>query len=112
MTPEELDQIRQVVAASEARILVRQDRAPESFATDLTQVSEETRAHLQAIDRRLDRLTEQVRLLQMSVAAFNKWADNLDRDHLAHGSTQAAQQRAIDQLAAEVAEIKRRLDAR
>ncbi|SPE32916.1 hypothetical protein SBA3_1930004 [Candidatus Sulfopaludibacter sp. SbA3] len=32
------------------------------------------------VDRRLDRLTESVRLTQTSVDALNTWADRLDKD--------------------------------
>ncbi len=42
------------------------------------------------------------------MAAMTRWADRFDRDHIAVMQTQAAQQRAIDDLAAPVTKLEQR----
>ena len=50
-----------------------------------------------------------MRAVEVRMAAPSKWADNIDRDNVNTAATQAAQQRAIDQLAARVARIEKQL---
>lgn len=104
MTPEDLQQIAQLVAAAEQRIIARQDRAVETIATETSAFREETNARFAAIDRqfeavhsRLDRTNNMLTLLQGGTTTLNTWADRADRHTF-------DQQREID-------EIKRRLEA-
>ena len=52
-----------------------------------------------AIDRRMERMAETMVSIDLRMGALSKWADTYDRDNGAILSNQAAQQRAIDQLA-------------
>ena len=100
------------VAETEVRIRANQDRAAESFATDLVQVRTEINRRFDGVDRRLEAVERRLDRIADNTTALTRWADRLDKDNLQITSTQAAQQRAIDQLTAEVAEIKRRLEQR
>jgi hypothetical protein len=48
-----------------------------------------------------------MRGIEVRMSALTKWADTYDRDNASMPSNQAAQQRAIDQLAQRVARIER-----
>ena len=60
----------------------------------------------EGLDRRIDRLGETAFFIQNQMAAMTKWADRLDRDNNNMTATQAAQQRAIDELAARVSKLE------
>jgi hypothetical protein len=75
MTPDltELEaRLTATIQAAVAEIKANQDRAAESFATDLTEVRQETRSHLEAIDRRLDRISENVRSIDLRIGNMNR----------------------------------------
>src|SRR5512145_2779397 len=52
----------------------------------------------EAVDRRLDRISDSSVATQQQTAALARWADRLDRDNNELHSTQAAQQKTIDDL--------------
>lgn len=64
-----------------------------------------------AVENRLDRVSDTLVGVQSQMAAMTRWADRFDRDHSATLATQAAQQRAIDELAARVARLESRYNA-
>ena len=72
---------------------------------------EEVDRRFNGVERRIDRVSEGLQGVEARMGALNKWADTLDRDNTALGATQAAQQRAIDQLAARVTRIEKQLQS-
>ena len=60
----------------------------------------------EAVERQMDRFGEGLFGIQSQMAAVTKWADRLDRDNHSMIGTQAAQQRAIDELAARVSRLE------
>src|SRR5271169_209654 len=62
----------------------------------------------EGVSNRLDRITDTLVGVQNQMAAMTRWADRFDREHTAVIQTQAAQQRAIDELAARVARLEER----
>ena len=127
MTPEQQPATKQDLAALEARIIAaitrtadalpaKQDRAVESIGGEFSELRaemarrfEEVDHRFEGLDRRMERINEGMRAVEIRMAALSRWADNLDRDNTAMNSSQAAQQRAIDQLNARVARIERQL---
>jgi hypothetical protein len=120
MTPEDLEQIRQIVAESEARL---RDQFKEALGaavvaigTDFSELrAEMTRRsasidrHFQTIERRLDNLAPVIVSAEARMATFTRSVDQLISAHDENASTQTAQQQAIDQLAARVTRIEREL---
>ncbi len=96
LTTQDLEQITEVVAAavnaSEQRIIARQDRAVESIATEISVLRGEMNSQFErvydrfdSIDRRGDRLAEDVTGIHGQIAGINtefkgmsRWADSLD----------------------------------
>lgn len=62
---------------------------------------------LESMERRMDRFGETLFGIQSQMGAVTKWADRLDRDNHNLIATQAAQQRAIDELAVRVTKLER-----
>jgi hypothetical protein len=99
--------LREEFAASEQRMNVRQDRAVEMIAGEISSLREDMNHRFEAVDRRFEVLDRRTERISESMAAMTRWADKLDRDSLGLTGTQAAQQRAIDDLAARVNRIER-----
>jgi chromosome segregation ATPase len=100
-------------AVSELRTEIR---AAESFATELTQVREELTRRIDELSRRVGTLEERVSnlapviiSLDARMAAFTRSMDRLVGAHDDIAATQAAQQRAIDQLATRLTRIEKEL---
>ena len=79
----------------------------------IVQLHQELDRRFEAVDRRfeavqgqMDRFGESLFGIQTQMAAVTKWADRLDRDNHSMIGTQAAQQRAIDELAARVSRLE------
>jgi chromosome segregation ATPase len=62
----------------------------------------------ESIERHMDRHGDALVSIQGQMAAVTRWADRLDRDNGSILATQAAQQRAIDELAARVTRLEQR----
>jgi len=114
MTPEDFDRIQAIVAAAEQRMTERQERSMEALTANLSDLRDEMNARFETVDRRFEalerrfeRTSETLRSIDTRMGALTKWADTLDRDNLALANTQAGQQRAIDDLAARVANLER-----
>jgi len=114
MTNEDLNQIREIVTASEQRMMERQERAMEALTANLSDLRNEMNSRFETVDRRfeslerrLERTSETLISIDSRMSALTKWADTLDRDNLALANTQSAQQRTIDDLAARVAKLER-----
>ncbi|HYW41317.1 MAG TPA: hypothetical protein VE959_00590 [Bryobacteraceae bacterium] len=103
------EEIREEIAASEQRMTARQDRAVEMIAGEISSLREDMNHRFEAVDRRFEVLDRRTERISESMAAMTRWADKLDRDSLSLTGTQAAQQRAIDDLAARVNRIEREL---
>ena len=113
MSPEDLQQIQAIVTAAGQRIADRQERAMEAFMANLSDLRNEMNSRFETVDRRfeslerrLDRTSETLRSIDTRMGALNTWADTLDRDNLALANTQAAQQRAITDLAERVTRLE------
>jgi hypothetical protein len=61
-----------------------------------------------AIDTRMDRMNDTLVGVQTQMTAVTKWADRFDREHIGLLQTQAAQQRAIDELVNRVTRLETR----
>jgi len=77
-----------------------------SFITDLSELRKELVQRIDelgrrmvALEHRMDRIAETTGATATEVAALTRWANRLDRENLETLNTQAAQQRAIDDLA-------------
>ena len=62
----------------------------------------------EALERHVNRIGDQMAGFNQQMAALSRWAEHSDRDATAVLSTQAAQQRAIDDLTARVTKLERR----
>jgi septal ring factor EnvC (AmiA/AmiB activator) len=69
---------------------------------------DEVDRRFEAMERRMDRDGDALTSIQGQMAAVTRWADRLDRDNDSILATQAAQQRAIDELAARVTKLEQR----
>ena len=104
LTSEDLEQIRAVVQAAvstaqdataamvQAAISSSQDAtaamvqaavsaAQDATVANLTELRAELTARADADARRLDRISESLRGMQIQLAGFSRWADSLDRDY-------------------------------
>jgi ABC-type transporter Mla subunit MlaD len=77
-----------------------------SFSTDFSELRKELGQRIDTLDRRMgalehrmDRLGETTATIAQELATLTRWANRLDRENLETLNTQAAQQRAIDDLA-------------
>jgi len=67
-----------------------------------------------SVDSRLDRVNDtlasvqtQMGALTSQVGAMTRWSDRFDREHTSVIQTQAAQQRAIDELSTRISKLER-----
>jgi len=77
-----------------------------SFSTDFSELRKELGQRIDTLDRRMgalehrmDRLGETTATIAQELATLTRWANRLDRENLETLNTQAAHQRAIDELA-------------
>ena len=99
-----------------AVVAIRQDFAERigaaavAFVTNLSEVRKELGhridvfddalgRRMDALERRMDRIAETTGTTATELAALTRWANRLDRENLETLNNQAAQQRAIDELA-------------
>jgi hypothetical protein len=109
MTPEDIRAIiREELAAAETRISANQDRAVEAIATEISTVREELSTRLSAVERELERGTESLRIVQLSLNNVNRWAEKLDKDQAALGQNYFDQRRAIEDLRRRVESLERK----
>src|SRR5262245_1130857 len=130
MTPELLEQlrflIREEIAASEARLLARQDqavetliarqdRAVEAMASNLSELSQEFTARFDHIDqdlasfgRRLDRMETNFHTVRLEMVDMSKSLTDAERLDTATAATLLAQQKAINDLYHRVRDLERR----
>ena len=87
----------------------RQDRMVEAFAHNLTELRGELLPQLELLQNRTERTELNISSILIQLGGINKALGQLDRSGAQAASTQAAQQRAIDDLYAQIAELKRLL---
>jgi len=80
----------------------------ESVVLLLQRMNDRMDHRFEAIENRLDRISDTLVGVQSQMAAVTRWSDRLDRDHGANLGTQAAQRRAMDDLAARVTRLEQR----
>jgi hypothetical protein len=76
------------------------DRAVEAIAGEFSAFRAELTARLETIERRFDNQLNIVLSIGQRMSGLTRWSDRVERDTGAYLLTQAAQQRAIDQLTA------------
>jgi ABC-type transporter Mla subunit MlaD len=81
----------------------------EALTLNLSDLRAELTRRMDKIENQVDNLMSIVLAIDGRMPALTKWLDRIDRDNRTLDGTQAAQQKAIDQLAAQVADIQRRL---
>lgn len=120
MTPEDLEQIR---AITREEITTRLDRAVESIADDFSELRQDmirrfdkvdqrfdrVDQRFDSIDRRLERLENQNHTLALQSIGMSKSLTDAERLDSATAATLSAQQKAIDELYHQIAELKRQL---
>jgi len=90
-------------------LIDRQERMAEAFAHNLTDLRGELMQQLELLHNRTERTEINISSILMQLAGMNKTLGSLDRAGAQATFTQAAQQRAIDDLYAQLAELKRRI---
>jgi septal ring factor EnvC (AmiA/AmiB activator) len=104
------DRLASAVVAIRQDFAERMGAAAVSFATDFSELRKELGHRIDVLDdamgrrmgaleRRMDRIAETTGTTATELAALTRWANRLDRENLETLNTQAAQQRAIDDLA-------------
>jgi predicted RNase H-like nuclease (RuvC/YqgF family) len=115
MTDEERSALRAIlreeIAAAEQRMGQRQDRAVEALTTNQSEAVAELRAEFAGLNDRIDNLAPVIIATDARMAAFTRSMDKLIGGQDETRQTLKAQQHAIDQLAAQLAETRARLDA-
>ena len=125
MTPEDLDQIRAIVreecgnqvAASEQRMIDRQERAMEALTlnmselrteltTNIAELRSELGRRMETLEHRFDVQTPAILSMDARMAAFGRAVDQLITAHDGNAVTLAAQQRAISDLADRVTRLE------
>jgi len=90
-------------------LIDRQERMAEAFAHNLTDLRGELMQQLELLHNRTERTEINISSILMQLAGMNKTLGSLDRAGAQATFTQAAQQRAIDDRYAQIAELKRRM---
>ncbi len=104
------DDLTAAVVALRQEFAERLGAAAVSFSTDFSELRKELGHRIDVLDdamgrrmgaleRRMDRIAETTGTTATELAALTRWANRLDRENLETLNTQAAQQRAIDDLA-------------
>jgi septal ring factor EnvC (AmiA/AmiB activator) len=104
------DRLTAAVVAIRQDFAERMGAAAVAFATDFSELRKELGHRIDVLDdamgrrmgaleRRMDRIAETTGTTATELAALTRWANRLDRENLETLNTQAAQQRAIDDLA-------------
>ena len=115
--------LTEVLAQYAAEISAQQDRAIEAIATEISGPRQEMNRRFEEMDRRfeevdrsfeqvdrqMDRMGEILISMDSRMTALSRWAERLDRDNPELHSTQVAQKRAVDELAARVASMEEEL---
>ncbi len=88
------------------QIVERMDQRFEALEHRTDQRFEGLEHRFDAINNRLDRITDTLVGVQNQMAAMTKWADRFDRDLNATLATQVVRQRAIDSLVDRVSKLE------
>jgi len=118
MTPEDIEQIRAIVAAAEQRLIDRQERSMEALTLNMSELRTELTANLselrtelsrrlETLERRFEVQTPVILSMDARMAAFTRASDQVLTAHDSNATTLAAQQRAITDLVARVARLER-----
>lgn len=98
------------IAASEQHIIGRQDRAVEAIASEFTEMTRRfdlVDKRFDSVDRRLERVENQMHYLTLQNAGMSKSLTDAERLDTFTAATLSAQQKAIDDLYHQIAELKR-----
>jgi hypothetical protein len=104
------DRLTAAVVAIRQDFAERMGAAAVSFGTDFSELRKELGHRIDVLDdalgrrmgaleHRMDRIAETTGAIAMEIVSLTRWANRLDRENLETLNTQAAQQRAIDELA-------------
>ena len=78
----------------------------ESVLHLIEQLTERFDQRFEGMGSRMDRVSDTVNSIYGQMGALSRWGDRMDRNHLGILGTQAAQQTAIDSLAARVTRLE------
>jgi len=90
-------------------LIARQEATIEAFAHNLSDLRRELMEQFERLQNRTERTEINVSALLMQTAGMSRSLSVLERSDGQTAATQNAQQRAIDDLYAQIAELKRRL---
>ena len=100
------ERLTAAVVALRQEFAGRLGAAAVSFSTDFSELRKELGQRIDALDRRMDalerrmdRIADTTGSIATELAALTRWANRMDRENLEIIGTQAAQQRAIDDIA-------------
>ena len=95
--------------AAVQKLIDRQERSMEVLTHNLTDLRRDLMQQIELLHHRTERTEINMSSILIQLAGMNKALGSLDRNGAQAVTTQAAQQRAIDDLYAQIAELKRRL---
>jgi uncharacterized coiled-coil protein SlyX len=114
MTKEDLEQIRAIVSAAISannEVLFAAMRAIEEHVDrSIADLRDEMNKRLDLVERRLDRLDTRFSVFEFQMAGIGKALAAGEKFDGELSGTQAAQQRAIDELARRITKIEQRLN--
>ncbi|MBZ5621876.1 MAG: hypothetical protein LAQ69_24595 [Acidobacteriia bacterium] len=98
------------IVASEQRLIGRQERGIEAIAAEFSEMTRRfdlVDKRFDSVDRRLERVENQMHYLTLQNAGMSKSLTDAERLDTATAATLSAQQKAIDDLYHQIAELKR-----
>lgn len=109
MTDEDRRTIQAMLDAAVQSIAARQDRAVEAITANLSDLRTELTTRLDRLERRTERTEVNTNALLLQAAGISRSLTEAERIDSTTAATQAAQQRAIDQLAARLTALEQKV---
>jgi uncharacterized coiled-coil protein SlyX len=110
MTQEDLEQIRALISANNEVLFAAMRAIEEHVDRSIADLRDEMNKRLDLVERRLDRLDTRFSVFEFQMAGIGKALAAGEKFDGELSGTQAAQQRAIDELARRITKIEQRLN--
>jgi len=110
MTQEDLEQIRALISANNEVLFAAMRAIEEHVDRSIADLRDEMNKRLDLVERRLDRLDTRFCVFEFQMAGIGKALAAGEKFDGELSGTQAAQQRAIDELARRITKIEQRLN--
>jgi len=110
MTQEDLDQIRALISANNEVLFAPMRAIEEHVDRSIAELRDELTKRMDLMERHLERLDSRFSVFEFQMAGIGKALAAGEKFDGQLSGTQAAQQRAIDELARRVAKIEQRLN--